>query len=545
MQRYVFYTLFLNFVRKNVVLGEFFTMHSSEIRSQFFKFFENKGHKIVPTAPLVIKNDPTLMFTNAGMNQFKDIFLGNNKPENTRVADTQKCLRVSGKHNDLEEVGFDTYHHTFFEMLGNWSFGDYFKKEAIEYSWELLTQYYHLPAERLYATVFRGDKTQGLQFDDESFQYWKNFLPVNQIIEGSLKDNFWEMGETGPCGPCSEIHIDLRSESERKKIPGEKLVNTGNPLVVELWNLVFIEYNRQVNGTLLKLPEKHVDTGMGFERLAMAIQSKNSNYETDIFQTLIAEIVKLCGTNYGVDEKKDVAYRVIADHIRAVAFAIADGQIPSNIKAGYVIRRILRRAVRFGYTFLNFKEPFLYKLLPVLAEQFNLVFPEVSNQLSFIEKVIREEEKTFLNTLESGLKKLDELLLSSSWKKIIEGEPAFELYDTYGFPLDLTQLIARENGYSVDEKGFNSEMEKQKERSKQKGKINAGDWFSVNKMDTFSFTGYDQIENTAHILQYRKVNIKGKDFYQFVLDKTPFFAESGGQVGDTGEFIFENQTVKV
>jgi len=511
-------------------------MDSRSIRNKFLKFFESKNHKIVPSAPLVNKDDPTLMFTNAGMNQFKDYFLGNKKADYTRVVDTQKCLRVSGKHNDLEEVGLDTYHHTFFEMLGNWSFGDYFKKEAIEWAWELLTEVYKLPKERLYVTVFGGDEGDNLDVDQEAYDYWKAIIDENRILYGSKKDNFWEMGDTGPCGPCSEIHIDLRPKDEVAKKPGKELVNEDHPLVVEVWNLVFMEFNRQANGSLKNLPAKHVDTGMGFERLCMAIQSKQSNYETDVFTSLIEAIGQKAGKTYGKEQSIDIAMRVIADHVRAIAFAITDGQLPSNTGAGYVIRRILRRAVRYGFTFLNLKEAFIFELVPILSKQFNEVFPELKAQQDFVMKVIEQEEIAFLRTLENGLKKLEVVRneLKKSGDKVIDGAIAFELYDTYGFPFDLTSLIARENGFSVDEKSFREEMTKQKSRSKADAAKETGDWEVVNPGEDVEFVGYENTTAESKLLRYRKLKQKGKEIYQLVLNKTPFYAESGGQVGDTG-----------
>ncbi|MDI9355732.1 MAG: alanine--tRNA ligase [Chitinophagaceae bacterium] len=518
-------------------------MKASDIRNKFLHFFEKKGHKIVPSAPIVIHNDPTLMFTNAGMNQFKDYFLGNKIPIAKRMVDTQKCLRVSGKHNDLEEVGLDTYHHTMFEMLGNWSFGDYFKEEAIQWGWELLTEVYKLPKERLYATVFGGDIAEKLEQDTEAYTLWKKYLPAERILFGSKKDNFWEMGETGPCGPCSEIHIDLRSENDRKNISGESLVNTGNPLVVEIWNLVFIQYNRNSQGLLLPLPEKHVDTGMGLERLVMAIQSQQSNYDTDIFQGMIQHIAQKACILYGKNTQKDIAIRVISDHIRAISFTIADGQIPSNNKAGYVVRRILRRAVRYGYTFLEFHEPFLHTLVPLLAIQFEEVFPELKAQQDFVMKVIAEEENSFLRTLHKGLKKID---IVKEQMHIISGEVAFELYDTYGFPFDLTCLIARENNLSVDEEGFKTQMQIQKERSKKASKMNTSDWNIVkDNIELSVFVGYDTLETVSHIIQYREVQEKNKKYFQIVLDKTPFYAESGGQMGDTGSLITSKKNIPV
>ena len=518
-------------------------MDSKSIRSTFLEFFESKKHKIVPSAPIVVQNDPTLMFTNAGMNQFKDFFLGNKVAENKRVADTQKCLRVSGKHNDLEEVGIDTYHHTMFEMLGNWSFGDYFKEEAIDWAWELLTDKFKLPKERFYATIFEGDSSESLDQDSEAKKFWMKHLSEDRVLNGSKKDNFWEMGDTGPCGPCSELHIDLRPQSEVDKVPGKDLVNQDHPQVVEIWNLVFIQYNRLANGSLENLPEKHVDTGMGFERLAMAIQGKQSNYDTDVFQPLIQWVAKKAGVKYGSDEKTDIAIRVISDHIRAIAFTIADGQLPSNNKAGYVIRRILRRAVRYGYTFLGFKEPFLHELLEILVNQFDGVFPELTGQKDFIAKVIKEEELSFLRTLDNGLKKLD--TITSGDTKVIEGSTAFELYDTYGFPLDLTALIARENDMEVDEAGFQKEMEVQKNRSKSAGKQTTGDWSVVNEGDDVTFVGYTETQSTTKALRYREVKQKNKTQYQIVLETTPFYAESGGQVGDTGYMQFGEEKIEV
>ena len=522
-------------------------MTSREIRSKFLQFFESKSHRIVPSAPMVIKNDPTLMFTNAGMNQFKDFFLGNQDPEVARVTDTQKCLRVSGKHNDLEEVGIDTYHHTMFEMLGNWSFGDYFKKEAISWAWELLTEVYGLPKDRLYVTVFEGDASDKLDFDQEAFDYWKEHIAEERILNGNKKDNFWEMGDVGPCGPCSEIHIDLRPEEEVTKTPGKDLVNQDHPLVVEVWNLVFMEYNRVASGALQNLPAKHVDTGMGFERLCMAIQGKASNYDTDVFTPLLDKVAALSGKSYGKELKTDIAFRVIVDHIRAIALAISDGQLPSNNKAGYVIRRILRRAVRYGYTFLDFKAPFLFELVSILAKQFDDVFPELAAQQDLVEKVIKEEEAAFLRTLENGLKKIESIKtdLAVTNEKVISGPVAFELYDTYGFPLDLTALIARENGLTIDEKGFEAEMTKQKERSKAGAKMETGDWQVLIDAKEVTFVGYDQLSCEAKILRYREVKQKNKKHLQIVLDKTPFYAESGGQIGDTGVLDFGDEQVKV
>lgn len=510
-------------------------MESKEIRKRFLRFFEEKQHEIVASAPMVIQNDPTLMFTNAGMNQFKDFFLGNSQPSSNRITDTQKCLRVSGKHNDLEEVGMDTYHHTMFEMLGNWSFGDYFKKEAIEWAWELLTKEFKLPADRMYASVFGGDEADGLEMDQEAFDYWKEIIPEYRIISGSKKDNFWEMGDTGPCGPCSEIHIDLRSDEEAAKVPGRNLVNMDHPQVVEVWNLVFMQFNRLADGSLQNLPAQHVDTGMGFERLAMAIQGKKSNYDTDVFSPLINFIAESAHVKYGENEKTDIALRVISDHIRAIAFAIADGQLPSNNKAGYVIRRILRRAVRYGYTFLGFKEPFMNTMVPLLAEQFDGVFPELVAQKEFISKVIREEELSFLRTLDKGLAKLE--IITNQAKNangVIDGKTVFELYDTYGFPFDLTSLIARENELSVDEEGFKKEMEIQKNRSKKAAETSAGDWVELKRTEEVQFLGYESLSAKSSIVKFREIDEKGKKLFQIVLDRTPFYAESGGQVGDTG-----------
>lgn len=508
-------------------------MTSNEIRKAFLEFFESKGHRIVPSAPLVIKNDPTLMFTNAGMNQFKDVFLGVRAPEWPRVADTQKCLRVSGKHNDLEEVGFDTYHHTMFEMLGNWSFGDYFKKEAVAWSWELLTAVYRLPADRLYVTVFEGDREEGLAPDDESRDCWAQHVASDRILKGSKKDNFWEMGDTGPCGPCSEIHIDLRPDTERASKDGRELVNKDHPLVIEIWNNVFIQYNRKADGTLQPLPTKHVDTGMGFERLCMALQGKTSNYDTDVFQPLIRFIAAESGKNYGEKEIESVAMRVMADHIRAIAFAIADGQLPSNTGAGYVIRRILRRALRYGFTFLGFKEPVLYKLVDVLTEQFRGVFDELTSQQEFVKKVIREEETAFLRTLAGGIQRFEKYTDETALT-VISGDFAFELQDTFGFPVDLTQVLAREKGLEVDMEGYRKALEKQKERSRAATNVDTGDWTELLPATETEFVGYDQLECDARIVKYRKVKAKGKMLFQLVLDRTPFYAESGGQVGDTG-----------
>ncbi len=509
-------------------------MTSAQIRTAFLDFFKSKGHHIVPSAQMVVKNDPTLMFTNAGMNQFKDIFLGNSPAKYPRIANTQKCLRVSGKHNDLEEVGIDTYHHTMFEMLGNWSFGDYFKKDAIAWSWELLTDVYKLSKDRLYVTVFEGDEKENLAFDQESFDHWKKVMPEDRILRGNKKDNFWEMGATGPCGPCTEIHIDLRSDEERKKVDGKTLVNESHPQVIEVWNNVFMEFNRKADGSLDKLPAQHVDTGMGFERLCMAMQGKTSNYDTDVFQPMIQFIALNSGVKYGAAEKTDIAMRVMSDHIRAIALAIADGQLPSNNKAGYVIRRILRRAVRYGFTFLNLKEPFMNKLVPILAEQFKDVFPELKAQQDFVIRVITEEENAFLRTLDTGIKKFEEYK-----GKNVDGKFAFELFDTFGFPIDLTELMARERGMEVDMAGFNKSLDEQKERSRAAAVVDTDDWVIVREGEEVEFTGYDEFEGDAEILRYRKVKAKNKEQYQLVLNKTPFYAESGGQVGDTG-FIEAN-----
>ncbi|HTX89330.1 MAG TPA: alanine--tRNA ligase [Bacteroidales bacterium] len=519
-------------------------MDFKTVRQTFLDYFASRGHHIVPSASMVMKDDPTLMFTNAGMNQFKDYFLGNRKPSHPRVADTQKCLRVSGKHNDLEEVGHDTYHHTMFEMLGNWSFGDYFKKEAIEWGWELLTKVYGIDPGRLYVTVFRGDEKEGLAKDQESYDLWKTIVPEDRILFGSKKDNFWEMGDAGPCGPCSEIHIDLREDKERKKTPGDKLVNVGNPLVIEIWNLVFIEFNRQANGKLDNLPARHVDTGMGFERLCMVLQGKKSTYDTDIFQSLIAAVAQRTGVRYGTGPEQDVAMRVIADHVRAIAFAIADGQLPSNIKAGYVIRRILRRAVRYGYTFLDLKDPFLYEMIPVLARLMGDAFPELLSQKELIMNVTREEETAFLRTLATGIRKFQSYVSAEPSPspggegKVINGAFAFELFDTFGFPIDLTQLMAREKGWSVDMEGFMKNLEEQKSRSRQAAAVDAEDWV-ILKPGTGGgkFIGYDTLESETGVLRYRKIRSKGEDKYQVVLEQTPFYAESGGQVGDRGVLI--------
>ncbi len=522
-------------------------MTSNQIRKAFFEFFREKHHHIIPSAPMVIKNDPTLMFTNAGMNQFKDIFLGNRKPNNLRIANTQKCLRVSGKHNDLEEVGQDTYHHTMFEMLGNWSFGDYFKKEAIGWSIEFLVNKLGIDKNRLYATVFEGNKKENLERDNEAFNFWTEVINKDRIIDGSKKDNFWEMGDTGPCGPCSEIHIDLRDDKEREKTGGRSLINKNHPLVIELWNLVFIQYNRKADGSLEALPKKHVDTGLGFERLSMVVQKKQSNYDTDIFQPVIQELSRISGKKYGEKEEVDVALRVVADHLRAVSFSIADGQIPSNNKAGYVIRRILRRAIRYGYTFLGLENPFIYLLVPVLTENMGGSFPELKNQRDLIIKVIKEEETSFLKTLETGINMLD--IIADKTKKdnnkSISGKVAFELYDTFGFPLDLTELILREKNLSINHKEFENEMKAQKSRSKQASKITAEDWTLLKEDDTEEFIGYDRLESDIYITRYRKVITKGKEQYQLVFNFTPFYATAGGQVGDTGYIESEKEKIEI
>jgi alanyl-tRNA synthetase len=522
-------------------------MTSKEIRKSFLDFFASKDHKIVPSAPMVVKNDPTLMFTNAGMNQFKDIFLGNEPAKYKRVADSQKCLRVSGKHNDLEEVGHDTYHHTMFEMLGNWSFGDYFKKEIIDWAWEFLTEVVKLDKNRLYATVFEGSADENLASDEEAKSYWLKHLPAERVIMGNKHDNFWEMGATGPCGPCSEIHIDLRSDDERAKKPGVELVNQSHPQVIEIWNLVFMQFNRKADGSLEPLPAKHVDTGMGFERLCMALQGKQSNYDTDIFQPVIQEIARLTGIKYGAQKETDVAMRVIADHIRAISFAVADGQLPSNAKAGYVIRRILRRAVRYAYTFLNQSEPFMYKLLPVFTSVMGEAYPELSAQKDIIEKVIIEEETSFLRTLDTGIKLLDRVIAKaeSENKTEIDGKTVFELYDTYGFPLDLTELILKEKSLTLNQKEFEAELGKQKERSRQDAKVDSTDWVEVNSFTTEEFTGYDNLEEDVKIWRYRQVEAKGKKYFQLVFNKTPFYGEMGGQTGDQGVLLCGDEKVYI
>lgn len=534
-------------------------MTANEIRDSFKKFFESKGHVIVPSAPMVIKDDPTLMFTNAGMNQWKDIILGTKDPNPRRRCDSQKCLRVSGKHNDLEEVGHDTYHHTMFEMLGNWSFGDYFKEGAIDYAWEYLVDVLHLNPADLYVTVFEGDPTEGLERDDEAAKYWSKHVPADHIINGNKHDNFWEMGETGPCGPCSEIHVDSRPGSEKAKVPGRELVNKDDPQVIEIWNIVFMQFNRKADGSLESLPMHVIDTGMGFERLVRMLQDKNSNYDTDIFQPIIKEIENLSGKKYGFttpagengeganeQEKIDIAMRVVADHLRAVAFSIADGQLPSNAKAGYVIRRILRRAVRYAYTFLDQKSAFLYKLVPVLVQEMGEAYPELPAQQELISRVMKEEEDSFLRTLDKGIQLLNGDMdeLCAHGKTELDGESAFRLFDTYGFPLDLTELICRENGYTVDEKGFDVEMEKQKARARNAAVVENGDWVELRQGEQ-EFVGYDYSEYECHILRYRKVTQKKNTFYEVVLDHTPFYGEMGGQVGDQGVLVSSDDTVNV
>lgn len=519
---------------------------SAAIRQQFLDFFKSKGHVIVPSAPIVVKNDPTLMFTNAGMNQFKDYFLGNRNPESPRVADTQKCLRVSGKQNDLEEVGIDTYHHTMFEMLGNWSFGDYFKADAIAWSWELLTEVLKIDKDRLYVTIFEGDSKENVPKDEEAYNEWKKWIAEDRILLGNKKDNFWEMGDTGPCGPCSEIHIDSRPDSERKLVDGKTLVNADHPQVIEIWNNVFMQFNRLKDGSLELLPAKHVDTGMGFERLVRVLQGKTSNYDTDIFTGTIAATENIAGKKYDYsDSKEAVAFRVIADHIRAISFTIADGQLPASTGAGYVIRRILRRAVRYYYSYLNYKQPLMHQLVPVLAAQFDKVFPELQQQVDFVSKVVREEEEAFLRTLEKGLKRIEDIMSAAAASKVVNGKDAFELYDTYGFPFDLTTLIASENQLKVDEAGFTAEMEQQKQRSRAATAIDTEDWVVLHDDAKAEFIGYDHLSAKTRVTKYRKVKAKGKEAYQLVLESTPFYAESGGQAGDTGVLQFEEDSIDI
>lgn len=521
---------------------------ANEIRAQFLDFFKSKGHQIVPSAPIVVKNDPTLLFTNAGMNQFKDLFLGNGTPSSNRIADTQKCLRVSGKHNDLEEVGVDTYHHTMFEMLGNWSFGDYFKKEAIEWCWQLLTEVYKIPKDILYVTVFGGDPSENLPMDQEAYDYWKQYIAEDRILMGSKKDNFWEMGDTGPCGPCSEVHVDCRTAQEKATISGHTLVNADHPQVIEIWNNVFMQFNRLKDGSLELLPAMHVDTGMGLERLVRVLQGKQSNYDTDLFTSTIGIIENITAVKYTyTDSKQDIAFRVLADHIRAISFTIADGQLPSNTGAGYVVRRILRRAVRYYYSYLGYKQPLLHQLVPALGRQFDGVFPELLQQSDLVARVIKEEEEAFLRTLDKGLRKIDEIIADTQNRatNIIDGKAAFELYDTYGFPIDLTRLIGSESNLTVDEDAFTAEMQQQKARSRAATALDTDDWVILKEGNASEFLGYSQLQATAHIVKYRRVSAKGKVAYQIVLDQTPFYAESGGQVGDTGQLIFPNERINI
>ena len=522
-------------------------MDSNQIRTTFLEFFKGKEHLIVPSAPMIVKNDPTLMFTNAGMNQFKDLFLGNSPVRHKRVADSQKCLRVSGKHNDLEEVGHDPYHHTMFEMLGNWSFGDYFKKEAISWAWELLVEVYGLPKDRIYATIFEGSPEEGIDRDNEAYTYWKQFLPEDHILLGNKHDNFWEMGDTGPCGPCSEIHFDLRDDAERAKLDGRELVNAGHHLVIEIWNLVFMQFNRKANGQLEPLPAQHVDTGMGFERLCMVLQGKQSNYDTDVFQPTLQRLAAMAGKTYGKDAKADIAMRVIADHLRAIAFSIADGQLPSNVKAGYVIRRILRRAVRYGYTYLGFNEPFICKLVEGLVQQMGDQFPELRAQQDLITKVIAEEERAFLRTLATGINLMVGVIAKAkeAGKDTISGSDAFLLYDTYGFPIDLIELIAHENGMKVVGDAFSKELQKQKERSRNAAAVDTDDWVELFPISESKFVGYDSLEADVRISRYRRVKTKNKTYYQLVFDQTPFYGNSGGQVGDQGILESDGGTVRV
>ena len=517
-------------------------MKSKEIRQKFLDFFKSKNHNILPSSSMVIKDDPSLMFTNAGMNQFKDCFLGNTNPKYTRVCDTQKCLRVSGKHNDLEEVGYDTYHHTMFEMLGNWSFGDYFKKDAIKWAWELLTEVYQIDKDRLYISIFEGSKEDNLQKDNETFNIWLTLIDSSRIIYGNKKDNFWEMGDVGPCGPCSEIHVDIRSDEERNKVDGKTLVNADHPQVIEVWNLVFMQYNRKSDGDLEKLPKTHIDTGMGFERLCMVIQGKQSNYDTDIFQPLIQKIASLSNKTYGKDENDDIAMRVIADHLRAVSFSIADGQLPSNTGAGYVIRRILRRAVRYAFTFLDAKEPFMYQLVEVLIQKMGGQFEELNSQFELIQKVIKEEENSFLKTLDVGIARFESLQVNND---SVSGKDAFELYDTYGFPIDLTQLLANEKGFQVNIDEFNSYLEEQKNRSRKASSLETEDWVVIYEDEVEEFVGYDLTESNVKIVRHRKVKQKGDVFYQLVFNLTPFYPEGGGQVGDTGTIYSNNETIEI
>ncbi|MGI9526055.1 MAG: alanine--tRNA ligase [Weeksellaceae bacterium] len=519
-------------------------MKAKDIRQHFLQFFESKNHKIVPSAPIVLKDDPTLMFSNSGMTQFKDYFLGYQDPSSPRIADSQKCLRVSGKHNDLDDVGKDTYHHTMFEMLGNWSFGDYFKEEAIAWAWELLTEVYKIPADSLYVTIFEGDKSEGLAKDIEALNYWKKHIAEDRILNGNKKDNFWEMGEQGPCGPCSEIHVDIRTPEEKAAVDGKTLVNQDHPQVIEVWNLVFMEFNRKADGSLEKLPAQHVDTGMGFERLCMALQGKSSNYDTDVFTDLIKKVEEISGFTYGANQDIDVAIRVIVDHVRAVAFSIADGQLPSNTGAGYVIRRILRRAISYGYRFLNIQEAFIYQLVDVLALQMGEAFPELVKQKKLITEVIHEEEKSFLRTIEQGLVRLESLIKNAK-SKTLNGAEVFELYDTYGFPADLSRIIAEEKGYGIDEKGYEEEMQKQKSRSKKASESSTSDWVVLKEDNSEDFIGYDEIESEVNITRYREIENKKGKFYQIVLNKTPFYAESGGQIGDTGVLISKDKEIKV
>jgi len=524
-------------------------MKAQELREFFFEFFRSKGHTVVPSAPMVVRHDPTLMFTNAGMNQFKDVFLGNQQPAHKRIANSQKCLRVSGKHNDLEEVGHDTYHHTMFEMLGNWSFGDYFKKEAIEWSRELLIDRLGIPEERVYVTIFEGNPAENVPRDNEAFECWKKCFsnPENKIIDGSKKDNFWEMGETGPCGPCSEIHVDIRDDEERMRIPGHELVNKGDPRVIEIWNLVFIQYNRRSDGKLDLLPSRHVDTGMGFERLCMILQGKNSNYDTDLFQPIIRRISEITGRKYGVNDSWDVAMRVIADHLRAVSFSIADGQLPSNNKAGYVIRRILRRAVRYAYTSLGMEEPFIFRLVPLLSETMGGYYPELPASINQISRIIQEEETGFLKTLGRGLKIIEKTIsdLKKEDRRIMPGKTAFELYDTFGFPVDLTRLILREQDMDIDTEEFEREMKGQKERSREDASLETGDWIVVRDIEGTQFTGYENTEDDVLITRYRKIRVKDREAWQIILDRTPFYAEAGGQAGDSGLLRSPRETIEI